>query len=49
MSFFFPEQKVSKAVAAILAEKTGLLEEAMQAKMAIKMDTLSKKLTGLGV
>lgn len=43
------EERVSRAVAAILAEKTALMEEAMQAQMAIKMETLSKTLTGLGV
>ena len=33
----------------IMAEKTALMEKAMQDKMAIKMETLSKKLHGLGV
>ena len=32
------------------ADALGILyQESMQAKMAIKMDTLGKKLTGLGV
>ena len=43
------EEKVSRAVAKVLADKSALLEEALQAKMAVKMDTLSKTLEGLGV
>ena len=43
------EEKVSRAVAKVLAEKAALLEGALQAKMAVKMDTLSKTLEGLGV
>ena len=40
---------MSRAVAKVLADKSALLEEALQAKMAVKMDTLSKTLQGLGV
>jgi hypothetical protein len=43
------EEKVSRAVAKVLAEKAALLADALQAKMAVKMDTLSKTLEGLGV
>lgn len=41
---------VARAVVVRAADALGILyQESMQAKMAIKMDTLGKKLTGLGV
>ena len=43
------EEIMKKKVAELLAEKTKQMEEAMQAKMVIQMNTLKKQLDGLGV
>mmetsp|Transcript_26306 Transcript_26306/g.59755 ORF Transcript_26306/g.59755 Transcript_26306/m.59755 type:complete len:181 (+) Transcript_26306:500-1042(+) len=43
------EARVAKAVSALLAEKSKELEDSMQKKLDIKMNTIQAKLAGLGL